>query len=72
MLAPAVAQTNNEYQPTEMRTSFTEEEINQASKSLKDNKSIGIDYLPAELIKFFLPIMHQTIADIFNEIARTG
>ena len=72
MLAPEGAETNKEYKPTEMRNPFTEEEIRKAAKSLKNNKSTGIDDLPAELIKYAPDKTHQTIADIFNEMAKTG
>ena len=72
MLALENTETNDEYKPTEMRIPFTEEEIKQAAKSLKNNKSTGIDELPAELIKYAPDITYKTIADIFNEMAKTG
>ena len=40
-----------EIAPKEMKHSFTEEEVNRAIKSLKNNKSAGIDNLTAEQLK---------------------
>ncbi len=58
--------------PVQMRIPFTSEEISKAVRKLKNNKSSGIDEISAELIKHSPEIIHQKIADIFNEIARTG
>ena len=55
-----------------MRIPFTDNEIGKAAKSLKNNKSIGIDDLQAELIKYAPIKTHKFIADIFNETAKTG
>ena len=72
MLAPANAETNVRYEPVEMTTPFMEEEIRNAANSLRNNKSPGIDNLPAELIKYAPKTTHQKIADMFNETAKTG
>ena len=58
--------------PQEMKTPFTPEEVGKAIKSLKNNKSPGSDQLKSELLKFGPNIIHQEIAEILNEIAKTG
>ena len=58
--------------PTEMKVPFTAEEVEDAAKSLKNNKSPGIDCLNAELIKYGPEEVFQEIADTLNEIAKTG
>ena len=58
--------------PKEMKTQFTKEEVAKAIRSLKNNKSPGIDDIKAELIKYSPGIIHEKISDIFNEIAKTG
>ena len=39
---------------------------------LKTNKSTEIDDINAEMIKYSPKIVYQQIADIFNEMAKTG
>ena len=58
--------------PAEMRTPFTPEEIEKASKSMKNQKSAGEDGLHAEYVKYGPPEMHNGIATLLNTIARTG
>ena len=59
-------------EPTEMKKSFTEVKIRKSVCRLKSNKSTGIDDISAEMIKYIPKIAYQQIADIFNEIAKTG
>ena len=72
MLAPEGCITNNAYKPTPMQTPFTTEEIKKAPQSLKNNKSPGVDKIPAELIKYAPDKTFETISEIFNEMAETG
>jgi hypothetical protein len=51
---------------------FTSSEIENAVKSLKNNKSPGIDNLNAELLKYGPEEMFEEISEIFNTIAETG
>ena len=60
------------YEPVEMRECFTEIEVSKATKSLKNGKSAGIDNINAEYIKYAPPPVHNQIAKILNEVARTG
>ena len=58
--------------PKEMKNLFTKEEVAKAIRSLKNNKSPGIDDIKVELIKYSPGIIHEKISEIFNEIAKTG
>ena len=58
--------------PTPMLQPFTSEEIKAAIKSLKNNKSTGIDNVKAELLKVGPDIFCDEIATIFNVTAATG
>lgn len=58
--------------PTEMIRPFNKEEIQQAVRAMKNNKSTGVDGILAEQIKHGPDIVHQDIAEIFNTIAKTG
>ncbi len=58
--------------PTEMRNPFATEEIEKAVKSLKNDKSAGRDELKAQMIKYGPAVMCQGIAEVFNEMAKTG
>eukprot|EP00794_Sanderia_malayensis_P010172 gene10172-11213_t len=58
--------------PRKMKTPFTAEEVEKAAKSLKDNKSAGIDDIKAEMIKYGPHIVHNRIAEIYNIMAETG
>ena len=58
--------------PAEMKTPFTTEEIEKASKSMTNQKSVGEDGLNAEYVKYGPPEIHNGIATLLNTIARTG
>ena len=58
--------------PTEMKDPFTSEEIGKAIRSLKNNKSAGIDDITAEQLKYGPKELNQGIADILNSTAKTG
>ncbi len=55
-----------------MKTPFTTEEIEKASKIMKNQKSVGEDGLNAEYVKYGPPEIHNGIATLLNTIARTG
>lgn len=61
-----------EIPPSEMDPPFTEEEVKQAIKTLKNNKSAGADEMKAEQLKYGGKIIPQKIAEILNETAKTG
>ena len=56
----------------EMVRPFTQEEIRNGIRSLRNNKSAGKDNICAELLKYSPEVIHSRIADIFNSIARSG
>ena len=60
------------YQPIEMQIPFTMEEIKKAAKRLKNGKSVGIDNINAELIKYAPDCTHQEMAKMYNLITKTG
>ena len=55
-----------------MKTPFTTGELEKASKSTNNRKSVGEDELNAEYIKYGPPEIHNGIATLLNIIARTG
>ena len=55
-----------------MKTPFTGDEVEKASKKMSNNKSCGMDNIKAELIKESPGSLHQLIADIYNDTAKTG
>ena len=57
--------------PQELDNSFNADEIAKAVKSLKNNKSAGCDEIRSEQIKY-APCTFQYIADILNDVAKTG
>ena len=59
-------------QPTEMRIPFTADEIRKATKSMKNNRSAGKDNINAELVKYAPQELHQNIAELLNQTAKTG
>ena len=61
-----------EAEPHEMKTPFDEEEIKRAIKILGNNKAAGIDGIKAEHLKNSPEEVPKMIAEIFNEIAKTG
>ncbi len=73
MLAPNEFEDKfKKYDLHDMITPFTANEIEKAARSLKNNKSTGIDNIKAELIKYAPNNVHKLIADIYNETARSG
>ena len=54
-----------------MTIPFDKEEIQKAAKSLKNNRSVGIDSLKLEMIKCIPPIICEGIAEILDTIAKT-
>ena len=58
--------------PTPIEPPFTEEEIKSAIKTLKDNKSPGIDTIRAEQLKSGGSEVNKEIANILNETSKTG
>ena len=58
--------------PKEMVRPFTQEEIKNAIRSLRNNKSAGTDNICAELLKYSQEVIYSRIAEIFNSIARSG
>ena len=66
------AEEINDIPPTEMRDPFTEQEIKKAIKSLKNNKSPGIDQITAEHLKYGPDLVCEKIAELLNYAAATG
>ena len=58
--------------PTEMLTPFTKEEIKKATRSLRSKKSTRTDNICAEQLKYTPEVIYSGIAEIFNNIARSG
>lgn len=61
-----------EIKPVEMNPPFCKQEIQKATKSLKNNKSTGKDDINSELIKYAPEEVHEQIADMLNNISKTG
>ena len=59
-------------EPSKMNDPFMAEEIETATKCLKNNKSPGVDNINPELLKYGPNELHGEIANIFNRIAATG
>ena len=55
-----------------MKNPFKAEEIKEAVKRLMNNKSPGKDQITAEQIKNAPEILYRIIADMFNNVAKTG
>ena len=58
-------------QPTAMNQPFTAEEIKSAIRSLRNNRSAGDDQIKAEMLKSAPNILHELLADIYNNISET-
>ena len=58
--------------PAKMKIPFKEEEIKRAVKSLKNNRSPGIDDITAEHLKNGPDIVYDKIAELLNHSAATG
>ena len=61
----------DEIQPIKMKQKFKAKEVETAIKSLKNNKSPGIDNINAELLKYGPNELNQEIADIFNAVTNS-
>ena len=55
-----------------MNQPFTAKEIKSAIRSLRNNRSVGDDQIKAEMLKSTLDILHELLADIYNNISETG
>ena len=55
-----------------MNTPFTAKEIEIAVRAMKNNKSPGIDNIQTELIKHGPTEINDRIAELLNNIAKTG
>ena len=55
-----------------MNQPFTTEEIKIAIRSLQNNRSAGDDQIKAEMLKSAPDILHELLADIYNNISKTG
>ena len=60
------------YDPCTMEQKFTGEEIEKASRKIRNGKSTGIDKCNAEFIKYAPSSIHNRIAEIYNRVAETG
>ena len=58
--------------PAKMKIPFKEEEIKRAVKSLRNNRSPGIDDITAEHLKNGPDIVCDKIAKLLNHVAATG
>ena len=59
-------------QPTSMNQPFTAEEIKSGIRSLRNNRSAGDDQIKAEMLKPAPDILHELLADIYNNISEQG
>ena len=64
--------TKHTIEPKAMDNPFTSDEINEAIKLLRNNKSAGDDGIKAEMLKHAPSIIHHQIAKIYNCAAETG
>ena len=55
-----------------MNQPFTAKEIKSAIRSFQNNRSAGDDQIKAEMLKSALDILHELLADIYNNISETG
>ena len=69
---PPDAEPFPEISPQKLQTPFTQQEITNAIRALKNNKSAGIDKLKAEHLKSAPVELHKIIADILNHACETG
>ena len=58
--------------PKEMNTPFTPKEIELAVRAMKNNKSPGVNNIQTELIKHGPTEINDRIAELLNNIAKTG
>ena len=59
-------------QPAAKNQPFTAEEIKNAIRSLRNDRSAGGDQVKAEMLKSAPDILHELLADIYNNISETG
>ena len=52
-----------------MNQPFTKEEIKTSIRSLRNNRSAGDDQIKAEMLKSAPDILHQLLADIYDNIS---
>ena len=55
-----------------MNQAFTAEEIKSTIRSLRNNRSSGDDQIKAEMLKSAPDILHELLADIYNNILEIG
>ena len=55
-----------------MNQPFTAEEIKSAIRSLRNNRSAGDDQIKAEMLKSSHDILLELLADIYNNLSKTG
>ena len=60
------------YPPTKMNIPFNQKEVKEAAATLKNGKSVGIDGTNAVLIKYAPDTTFKAIADMYNDVAKTG
>ena len=59
-------------QPAAKNQPFTAEEIENAIRSLRNDRSAGGDQIKSEMLKSAPDILHKLLADIYNNISETG
>ena len=59
-------------QPTAMNQPFTAKEIKSSIRSFRNNRSAGDNQIKGEILKSALDILHELLADIYNNISETG
>ena len=59
-------------QPTAMNQPFTTEKIKNTIRSLRNNRSAGDDQIKAEMLKSSHDILLELLADIYNNLSKTG
>ena len=59
-------------QPTAINQPFTAEEIKNAIRSLRNNRSTGDGQIKAQMLKSAPYILHKLLANIYNHISETG
>ena len=59
-------------QPTAMNQPFTPEELKSAIRSLRNGRSAGDDQRKTKILKSAPDILHELLANIYNNISETG
>ncbi len=60
------------YTNTETDAEVSPEEIEEAVKVLKTGKSVGLDQISGEMLKYAYPVIGDLITDIFSAVFETG